>query len=163
MRIKAFGATAFVLAIAGCGGPTQAVVSADEAKIHLGDDWFVFRAEGLSISVDEARARDAAMSEDAPPEGIWDAQLAKESASLWLQNCAPCHGVKGDLEGAPQFDPPAREWGTFGTTMGFFFGGDKMRAGIYRSIRDGKGQMPSWGKRFSREQIWGLVNHLEGF
>lgn len=149
--------------VAGCSGPNQASVTSDTAQVHLGADWFAYRADGLSISVDEARARDAALDEDAPPEGLWDAQLARESASLWLTRCALCHGADGDLEGAVQMDPPARKWGTFGTTMGFLFGGDKMRAGIYRTIRDGKGQMPGWGDRLAREQIWGLVAHIEGF
>lgn len=147
----------------GCAGPTQAVVSTNDAVVHLGDDWFAHRAEGLSITAAQAQARDAALSEDVPPEGIWDDQLATEAASLWLTRCAQCHGVNGDLEGAVVNDPPARAWGTFGTAMGFLFGGDKMRAGIYRTIRDGRGKMPGWGEHLSREQIWGLVSHIEGF
>ena len=146
-----------------CGGPTQAIVSKETASSHPGDEWFAHRARGLSITEEAARARDAALPQDEPPEGIWDDQLAIEAASLWLHNCAPCHGVNGDGEGAVDMDPPPAEWGTFGTTMGFLFGGDKMRAGIYRSIRDGRGQMPAWGDRLSREQIWGLVRHIEGF
>ena len=161
--LKPFGAFFLVLVSAACSGPTQAVVSASSAEIHLGDAWFAYRADGLSLTVDEAKARDAALSEDEPPEDIWDEQLAREAASLWLKNCAACHGVNGDLEGAVQLDPPARKWGTFGTSMGFLFGGDKMRAGIYRTIRDGRGQMPGWGDRLSREQIWALVTHIEGF
>ena len=152
-----------VMAVGGCGGPTQAVVSSAEATVHMKDAWFAYRAEGLSITVEQARQRDAALSEDVPPEDNWDVQLAREAASLWLKNCAACHGVNGDLEGALPMDPPAREWGTFGTAMGFLFGGDKMRAGIYRTIRDGRGQMPGWGDRLSREQIWALVTHIEGF
>lgn len=149
--------------LAGCGGVDQAVVSGEEATVHLGPAWFDFRAEGLSISVADARRRDAGLPEDEPPEGIWDSQLAREAASLWLKQCAACHGVNGDLEGAVPLDPPARKWGTFGTAMGFLFGGDAMRAGIYRTIRDGKGQMPGWGDRLSKEQMWGLVTHIEGF
>ncbi len=147
---------------AGCGGPAQYAVTQETAEVHLGDDWFAYRAQGLGISVDEARARDAAISEQTPPE-VWDDQLRREAASLWLMNCATCHGVKGDLEGSLSLDPAPRKWGTFGTAMGFLFGGDKMRAGIYRTIRDGRGQMPAWGQRYAREQIWGLVNHIEGF
>ena len=146
----------------GCGGPTQYAVTAETAEVHLGDAWFVYRAETLGITPEAARARDASLSEDTPPES-WDTPLSKEAASLWLKNCAMCHGVNGDLQGAVEMDPPARKWGTFGTSMGFLFGGDKMRAGIYRTIRDGRGQMPAWGRRYSREQIWALVRHIEGF
>ncbi|MCA9561081.1 MAG: cytochrome c [Myxococcales bacterium] len=46
--------------------------------------------------------------------------------------------------------------------MGFTFGGDAMRRGIYRSIAEGKGEgMPAWGGRLSREQMWALVRHIE--
>ena len=89
-------AMVILLSAAGCGGPRQAVVSVDTAQVHLGESWFTHRAEGLSLTVEQAKVRDAAMSEDAPPEGVWDDQLATEAASLWLKNCAACHGVRGD-------------------------------------------------------------------
>ena len=57
-----------------------------------------------------------------------------------------------------------RDWTGMGVRMGFFFGGDKMRAGIFRRIRDGVPPgMPGWDSALSREQIWALVRHLEGF
>ena len=57
-----------------------------------------------------------------------------------------------------------RAWGTMGTSMGFFFGGDRMRAGIYRTVADGRPpNMPAWGAQLSREQLWALVRHIEGF
>ncbi len=56
-----------------------------------------------------------------------------------------------------------RAWG-FGSRMGFTFGGDAMRQSIYRAIEEGKPPaMPGWGETLSREQIWAIVLHIEGF
>lgn len=87
-----------------------------------------------------------------------------DAQSLWQSTCAPCHGLKGDLEGVDvsAFKKPPRDWSGIGPSFGFFFGGDKMRAGIYRSIHDGKDQMPAFGEILSSEQIWALVHHIEG-
>lgn len=153
---------------ASCAGPTQVTAPAD-AQPHFGASWFAHRAQILGLTEAEARARDASLPEDAPPEGIFDAALAEEAALLWREQCARCHGPSGRLEGVAPMDPMPREWGTVGASMGFFFGGDKMRAGIYRSIAEGKEDvagrlvMPAWRGMLSREQIWGLVRHIEGF
>lgn len=138
---------------------------------HLGDAWFDYRAAGLGISVEEARARDAALVEDDVPEGIYDQQTVAEGKALWESLCASCHGIDGRVneELAATMDPPPREWGGMGPAMGFFFGGDAMRAGIYASIRDGVAPedpnqpqvMVAWGPVLSREQIWALVYHIE--
>jgi|GEM_PF-3042814 len=87
-----------------------------------------------------------------------------DAQSLWRSACAPCHGLKGDLEGVDLsvFKKPPRDWSGIGPSFGFFFGGDKMRAGIYRSIHDGKDQMPAFAEILSSEQIWALVHHIEG-
>ncbi len=142
-----------------------------EATPHLGESWFTYRAQGLGITVAEAKARDEALPEDDVPEGFYDQQTAAEGAALWGSLCASCHGIDGrvDEELAATMNPPPREWGGMGPAMGFFFGGDAMRAGIYRSIRDGaKPDDPSqpqvmvpWGPVLAREQIWALVYHIE--
>ena len=153
----------------GCSGPVQAVAPEDAAP-HLGDEWFAFRASTLGIAVDEARARDAAFSEEEPPpEDVFDRTLAVESAVVWRGLCAACHGLHGDREGAPAMEPEPKRWDTFGVKMGFTFGGNAMRAGLYRRIRQGGASdgspspMPSWKDVLSREQTWGLVRHIEGF
>lgn len=79
---------------------------------------------------------------------------------FWNEKCASCHGTNG----IPNSDltPAPRKFGTFGMSMGFFFGGDKMRAGIFRTIRDGKNNtMPSFAKELSYEEIWALVDKIE--
>lgn len=160
-----------LLVLVGCAGPQQAVVPEGE-PIHLGDAWFQFVAQELGISEDEARAQDERLSEEEPlEEGPLESLAAREAAAVWQETCAPCHGINGDLEGAPELPGHRpRKWDSFGVSMGFFFGGDDMRAGIYRKIRDGvrteDGQptiMRAFGGELSRAQIWGLVRHIEGF
>lgn len=154
---------------AGCSGPAQAVAPAGVAP-HLGEDWFAYRASTLGIDIESARARDAALSEEEPPpEEVFDRVLAVEGAVIWRGMCAACHGLDGDPDGAPPTSPEPKRWGTLGVRMGFFFGGDAMRAGVYRRIRQGGSEdgmpsaMPSWQGVLSREQIWALVRHIEGF
>ena len=155
--------------MSGCSGPQQAIVAAD-AMPHLGPTWFSYRAQTLGIDAEAAKARDGALPEDAPPaDAVFDRALAEESALIWREQCARCHGLNGRLEGVPPMEPEPKRWGGMGPQMGFFFGGDKMRAGIYRSIADGKKAesgkitMPAWRGVLSREQMWGLVRHIEGF
>ncbi len=135
---------------------------------HLQDAWFAARGEALGIPEPEARRRDAALAEGPPSEAIWDEQLAAEASALWGRHCAVCHGARGRLEGVPPAEPRPRAWGGFGAKMGFFFGGDKMRRGLFRRIaeggapRDGRpSRMPAWRGALSNEQIWGLVHFIE--
>ncbi|EPG73412.1 cytochrome C oxidase, Cbb3-type, subunit III [Leptospira fainei serovar Hurstbridge str. BUT 6] len=91
---------------------------------------------------------------------MFSEELLSFANVYWTQKCSACHGTSGiPPEGLL---PIPRKFGTFGMKMGFFFGGDKMRAGIFRTIRDGKNRsMPSFGKELSEEQLWALVNKIE--
>ncbi|TGK02914.1 cytochrome c [Leptospira langatensis] len=95
------------------------------------------------------------------PKPIAPSQELKTFAdSYWNQKCSACHGTNGIPD--PNLNPGPRKFGTFGMKMGFFFGGNKMRAGIFRTIRDGKNQaMPSFSKELKEEQIWALVEKIE--
>lgn len=166
----------------GCGGalreaaaPIRAIdASPADGQPLLGDAWFEARARALGLTVEAARARDAAFSESEPPDddGPPDAQLATQSSALWATQCASCHGATGRLENVPPTLPRPRELGTTGMAMGFFFGGDKMRAGLYRKIAYGEppaaplsptpSPMPKWAPQLSREQLWALVAFIEG-
>jgi mono/diheme cytochrome c family protein len=153
--------------LTGCGAVKPATVPAGY-ELHLGEDWFQHRAQTLGLTLEDARARDLALPEDEPPEA--DAHTDVEAAALWRDLCASCHGANGDPTEAPaKHEVEPRDWTGMGPSMGFFFGGDKMRAGIYRRIRDGgdsdgkPSKMPSWKDQLSREQIWALVRHIEGF
>jgi mono/diheme cytochrome c family protein len=152
--------------LTGCGAVKPMTVPAGY-ELHFGDDWFRHRADTLKLTEAQARERDAALAEDSPPDT--DEATLVEAAALWRDVCARCHGVDGDPANAPNREPPLpRDWTGMGPSMGFFFGGDKMRAGIYRRIRDGgdeegkPSKMPAWGGQLSREQIWALVLHIEG-
>ena len=122
------------VALTACA-PTPRPALYQESGPHYGDAWFAYRAKGLGLTEEAARVRDARLSEEAPPD-IWDTQTQAEARALWAVGCAKCHGARGQLEGVPAQDPMPRAWGSTGAQMGFFFGGDKMRAGIYRRIRD---------------------------
>lgn len=161
-----------VLLVASCAGaqPVAIPETGDSIEAHRSGRWFERRAAQLGISVAEARARDAALSEEVPPRDAADDEHTRaEAAAIWMTACARCHGVTGRLDGpVPKFDPPPRAWGGMGPKMGFLFGGDRMRAGIYKTISEGgpvrNGQpspMPAWGAYLSREQMWSLVRHIE--
>ncbi|MCG6166507.1 c-type cytochrome [Leptospira sanjuanensis] len=86
----------------------------------------------------------------------------QEADLLWEQRCAACHG----LDGTPNESvlPKPRKLSGFGLKMGFFFGGNKMREGIVKTIRDGKNQtMPSFKNELSEDQIRALVKRIERF
>ncbi|MCB1175154.1 MAG: cytochrome c [Leptospiraceae bacterium] len=109
------------------------------------------------------------MSETIVADQVRDDKLLKrEAAAIWRDRCSQCHGPAGKLRGVKHQSIAPRQFGTFGMSMGFLFGGDKMRAGIYRRIRDGSIQngrelMPAFGPELAREQIWALVYHIERF
>lgn len=150
------------LGLVGCAGSPP--LPPAEAAPHLGDAWFVHRAAELELSVEAARARDAQLSETEPPEAL-DASTRREASLLWRDLCAGCHGPRGRLQGVEPSEVAPRSWGGMGAAMGFFFGGDRMRAGIYRKIADGvenpSSPMPAWRATLAREQMWALVAHIE--
>lgn len=162
-------AAALVAAFGGCSGGTVRAAAPTEAPL-LGDAWFAARAQTLGLDAAAARARDAAISEAEPPAEPPDTQLRNQSAAIWATLCASCHGATGRLENVaptPPDVPLPRAFGGARMAMGFFFGGDKMRAGLYRKIARGApptvppSPMPPWEGTLSREQIWGLIAHIE--
>ncbi|TGK15947.1 c-type cytochrome [Leptospira kmetyi] len=85
-----------------------------------------------------------------------------EADRLWEQKCTACHGVDGTPNESLPTKP--RKLRGFGLKMGFLFGGDKMREGIYKTIRDGKNQtMPSFKEELSEAEIRALVKRIERF
>lgn len=156
-------------AFAACAGSSR-VAAPQGMSVLIGDEWFAARAQQLGISAEEAKARDAAISDRTPPgeDGV-DRFAREQAAAIWVEYCSKCHGLEGEPPAEMAEKPRTpREWGTFGTSMGFFFGGDKMRAGIFRLISEGGEEkdgvssgMPAWGESLSREQTWAVVYHLE--
>ncbi len=60
---------------------------------------------------------------------------AKRAADIWQAACSFCHGIDGTPPEA-WAGKGMRKFGTLGMKMGFFFGGDKMRAGIAKTIAE---------------------------
>ena len=154
------------VSLVGCRGPVHPIAP-ETLEAHSSSDWIKLRATHLGLGHEEAAKRDVSMK-DAVPSGVfWDSEMQAEAASLWIGNCAQCHGVEGDPATATQASEHERtKWGTFGTKMGFLMGGDAMRLGIYQTIRDGsegESTMVGWSDQLSHEQIWALVWYIEGF
>ncbi|GAB4445060.1 MAG: hypothetical protein OHK0011_26960 [Turneriella sp.] len=87
---------------------------------------------------------------------------AQRAAEIWQAACSFCHGIDGNPP--PEWAGKGmRRFGTIGMRMGFFFGGDKMRAGIARTIAEGKGtEMKPFKGYLTEAEIQALVRHIEG-
>lgn len=133
--------------------------------VHLGPAWYKFRASGLGITVEEAKQRDDAISDREPPPGFWDAQIATEAAAIWGALCNDCHGGRRRVSEARSIKNPTSDWGR---STGYFFGRGREHARIFRTIYNGgemkdeqPSEMPAWGGRLAREQIWAVVYYIE--
>ena len=163
--------TLFVLVLAVFGFAactrTPPVEVPEGARPHVAEDWFSWRAQTLGITPEQARVRDQSLPQgeegEVPPPGTLDSHTQLEAALLWKSECARCHGMQGKPPPVAEGQTQPRAWGGMGPAMGFTFGGDKMRAGIYRKIAHGAGAMPGWKGYLAREQIWALVVHIERF
>jgi hypothetical protein len=129
--------------------------------IHIEEKWWPFRAEYLGITIAEAQSRDGNISARTPPQNFWDEQTAIEAVSIWSALCNECHGGRRKLKDGIEMPPPPAGWGA---GEGLFFGRSRPYAEIFRLIyeggpeRDGKpSEMPAWGRRLGREQIWSLI------
>ena len=164
MQFSRFLGLVWVSVLLSCASAPPVDVPADGGP-HIGDSWFEWRAQTLGITSEEARARDEALpnGEDGkvPAAGTLDANTRLEGALLWRAECARCHGANGDPPEPAPGQVKLRKWNGMGAKMGFTFGGDRMRAGVYRKILVGGGAMPGWKGYLSREQIWALVDHME--
>jgi mono/diheme cytochrome c family protein len=169
MRARS-GLLAFALLLGGCSGPERIEPPAD-AKPHLGAPWFAWRAAALGITPAQAEARDEAIAEDRPPANGVDRDCATEGAVVYRTLCAKCHGPDGaPPDEQPGGGPRPHSFAGVGARLGFFFGADPMRAGLYRTIRRGgeakdgvASNMPGWASVLSREQTWALVRQFESF
>lgn len=156
-----------VLGLLGCASqPTKAPEPSARPRIHLGEDWFEHRAAYLGLTRDDAKRRDADIDGEHPPrDAFWDEQLAVESASLWRMLCNECHGGQRSIRRAKEMPGPPADWGAGEAS---FFGRRRPRQEIFRIIYHGvvpeeadQPEMPGWGERLAREQIWALVWFIE--
>ena len=154
---------AAALGLSACGGPASPIVPAPKEPI-MGDAWLAKRAGERALTLEQAAARDQAITDVTPQPNLWqEPGMPTKAGELYAALCASCHGPRGKGEGAPTFENPPRDFGTFGLTMGFTMGGDAMRGGIFRKIKvaSADGIMPGFGGQLSNEQIWALVYFIE--
>lgn len=152
-----------------CGRPVRPDKPAADAQLQLGDAWFPARAASLHITPEQARARDAAITDKDAPAESWDPFMREQASLAWETVCASCHGVDGKGTGVQKkFAHPPRAFGGMGMRMGFTFGGDKMRAGLFRKVMKGgqadpekPGEMPAMDDGFPRELGWAMVHYVE--
>ena len=85
--------------------------------------------------------------------------VLKESKALYAEKCSNCHGDtgKGDGSDAMMYDPGPADL-TDAKRMAKLTDGE-----IYYKITVGKKPMPSFEKRLSEEQRWGLVLLVRSF
>ena len=90
----------------------------------------------------------------APSDGA-----TKEAKGIFAEKCSNCHGDsgKGDGSDAMMYDPQPADL-TDAKRMTKFTDGE-----LYYKITIGKKPMPSFEKRLSEEQRWGLVLLLRSF
>lgn len=116
----------------------------------------------LMCAVSAARIHGAGARRQEKPERkeaetISDEQLA-HAKTLFQERCARCHGadgrgetVLGSMLGVPNFTD--EKWWTE----------EKSDTRLTVSISGGKGDMPPFGKKFSRQEIGTLVHYVRRF
>ena len=139
--------------------------AAERVPVHVGDQWWAFRADFLKVNEDKARDRDGDISEKQAPAGFWDLQTSVETISIWTTFCNECHGGRRKMEDVIKMPAPSAAWGK---GEGLFFGIRRPYADIFRTIYNGKiekegnrWKMPAWRGKLSKEQIWALIYFVE--
>jgi Cytochrome C oxidase, cbb3-type, subunit III len=137
----------------------------EKPPVHVGDQWWPFRADFLKTSEDKTRDRDGDISEKQAPGGFWDLQTSVETISIWTTFCNECHGGRRKMEDVIRMPTPGANWGR---GEGLFFGVRRPYAEIFRTVYSGKiekegnrWKMPAWRGKLSKEQIWALIYFVE--
>ena len=78
------------------------------------------------------------------------------AAALYARNCALCHGRDGR---AKTFKAKRNHARNLNDSQWQDRVSDER---IFNSIMNGKGKMPAYGKKFSEQEIDGLVNYVRG-
>ena len=133
--------------------------------MHVGDQWWAFRADFLKVNEDKVRDRDGDISEKQAPGGFWDLQTSVETISIWTTFCNECHGGRRKMEDVIRMPVPVAGWGR---GEGLFFGIRRPYSEIFRTVYNGKiekegnrWKMPAWRGKLSKEQIWALIYFVE--
>jgi mono/diheme cytochrome c family protein len=145
--------------------PASGPALEDMPPLHVGEDWWRFRAEFLRTTVAQVKERDNAISDKQPPPVFWDQQTAMEGAAVWGTLCNECHGGRRALEDAMKMPPPPAGWGR---GAGLFFGNRRPYEALFHVVYNGgpdrngkRSEMPPWRGKLAREQIWAILYFLE--
>jgi hypothetical protein len=137
----------------------------EPAPLHIGDQWWRFRADFLKMSEAEAKERDAAISERHAPANFWDKQTALETVEIWGHLCNECHGGRRHMKDAMSMPQPPAGWGT---GDGLFFGNRRDYSAVFAIINTGgperngkRSPMPPWTGKLAKEEMWALLYFLE--
>ena len=137
----------------------------EKVPVHVGDQWWAFRADFLKVNEDKVRDRDGDISEKQAPGGFWDLQTSVETISIWTTFCNECHGGRRKMEDVIRMPTPVAGWGR---GEGLFFGIRRPYSEIFRTVYNGKiekegnrWKMPAWRGKLSKEQIWALIYFVE--
>lgn len=145
------GALAQGLAVAEESGPGESP----------GRKWLAEKSKRTGTPVSELLEADKEFTRPLSDEQ-YTPELKANITKIWMAECSACHGKEGEPPEGLKFKKMPRGLSSTGMAMGFLFGGDKMRAGIFKLIRDGRGpNMPAFGKKLTREQLWGLVRFID--
>jgi cbb3-type cytochrome c oxidase subunit III len=138
---------------------------AERVPVHVGDQWWAFRADFLKVNEEKARDRDGDISEKQAPPGFWDLQTSVETISVWTTFCNECHGGRRKMEDVIKMPAPGPNWGK---GDGLFFGIRRPYSEIFKTVYSGKiekegnrWKMPAWRGKLSKEQIWALIYFVE--
>jgi hypothetical protein len=145
--------------------PAAAKAVEQPQPVHVGDQWWPFRAEFLKTTDVKARDRDAEISERQAPSDFWDLQTTIETVSIWGTFCNECHGGRRKVEDALKMPAPGPTWGR---GEGLFFGSRRPYSEIFKIVANGKiekeasrWKMPAWRGKLSKEQMWALIYFIE--
>jgi hypothetical protein len=137
----------------------------EQIQLNTGEKWWGYRAKTLRMTENQARVRDAEMSEVQAPDGFWDSQTAVEVVGLWSAVCNECHGGRRRLEDAVKMPEPAATWGR---GDGLFFGARKRYSDVFATVYHGgperngiRSEMPAWKGKLPKELIWAVLYFLE--
>jgi len=173
--------------MATCSGPqplARAIVPQDEqdyiemmstADQTPAQAFLARRAVKLGVSVEEARQRDNALSNNKNPfKARHDPSAVSRGAVIYKHECMTCHGEKVDGRG-PTLPVPLKSLNFHRTGLRFDItmrGGaaskwfKTIRAGTEVQAKDAEGnpitiKMPNYLDRLSKEQVWLVVTYLQ--
>lgn len=135
--------------------------------------WYVYKAQEEGITVDEARARDQALSTTRNPfKASRDPAAVSRGAVIFRALCQRCHGADARGDGGDLIaERHPVDHHAFGQRFAATIHGGAPRA-WFRKINEGAGDvvaypdgpttaMPPFGDTLAREQIWLVVTYLQ--